>query len=729
MAVDEAPLLLTHVCRRWRDAALSMPVLWQNLHIPLPACPVRPHRIPSAQSTSGSQSAAPSLPPVQTLVNIWGAPPILMGQPVTVAPPALRPEEIHVIHHLQQLYETAISTWKRKMILRIEAVDAWLSRSGNLKLGLNIVEWSPPPDRRTITNGWKIKLAPLKIQLIEVLRKHKHKWQRLELSVTWRFLSEILATEAENLAYLKINHAPMSPPNIAESNQRFIIQRPGAIEDSSDDDELDDLDAENPEEHVTAAQSAAQQMFMKSALLKSSRESLRTLYLKALTTDLFLLPVKWENITELFFEGYSSRFSSWTPLPLIGVHSRFTKQEAALLLAKLTNLRKCHMLVGRADRRRPSVANLLPETKEPIVLQYLEHLSIHETNARQEESLASFFSAFEFPALQSIVFTTTVFPRLSRPSSLLAILASCGPNIRRLAIDYRSFTERDLMQVLSIVSGTVEEVFLTVDYWETREGHWDYDEDHGPHWHGGNDSNSRFFPVFLTNGFLKKLTPRIPRDDDESGSDSGADADAQGEEVEVLCPNLTSFTCRLRTAEFDEAALLRFVHARRHWKVLQAGKIKKMIEKVKIQFAMPKSQRAAEFREEGGRSDHSVFFNQLATVSSSSKKYVHPFVYQSLKHDPMVSLVEASAPPFAYPFSSSRNPRFSAPPLEVELFWPPETRISFFPRGFPDIPGYAAGAVHSTVWSPACGALGTCTLPGNGVSENGGLTESGVRIF
>ncbi|KDR77069.1 hypothetical protein GALMADRAFT_246253 [Galerina marginata CBS 339.88] len=36
MCNDEAPTLLTHVCRAWRDIALATPQLWQSIHIPVP---------------------------------------------------------------------------------------------------------------------------------------------------------------------------------------------------------------------------------------------------------------------------------------------------------------------------------------------------------------------------------------------------------------------------------------------------------------------------------------------------------------------------------------------------------------------------------------------------------------------------------------------------------------------------------------------------------------------
>jgi len=56
LSEDEAPLVLTRLCRRWRDVALHAPELWARLYIPLPARPIR--RIPTRCSPRTARSSA-----------------------------------------------------------------------------------------------------------------------------------------------------------------------------------------------------------------------------------------------------------------------------------------------------------------------------------------------------------------------------------------------------------------------------------------------------------------------------------------------------------------------------------------------------------------------------------------------------------------------------------------------------------------------------------------------
>ncbi|TFK30162.1 hypothetical protein FA15DRAFT_663535 [Coprinopsis marcescibilis] len=729
MSTSQAPMLLTHVCHRWREATLSMPSLWATLHIPIPAQPAGPYRSSLHEYDSFSVAFA---------AQAVGANP---------PPPApLREEEHQVLAYWKAVYDTSLAHWKRKMEVRMAFVEEWLRRAGGLKLSINIIEWAPPPDRRTITHSWKNKLPGQKIKLLDILKSHAARWERLELSVTWRFLSEILSTEAPNMKYFKVCYAPMSPPNFFESNSRFVMSQVTS-------DEEEDQSAE--EAAASAAQAAAQTMYTESKLLKSSK--LSTLYLKTLTTDIFLLPTRWENITELFFEGYSSRFPTWTPLPGMGTLTKFGKTEAKDLLTRCPCLRKCHLLVGRGDRRnRNPLSLLIPnQAKEVITLQHLEHLSVHETNPREEEALASLFESFQFPALRSIVFTTSALPRLSRRSSLITLLTQCTNDIQKLAIDYRSFTKTDLSEVLGMVSETVEDLWLTVDYWETREGHWYYEDEAaagmgatavGP----GAQNLNRPAPSFLMNDFLEELTPDIPPPPRSADAmDESGDAEPfRGVEPavtvtkRVLCPNLRLFSCRLRSAEFDEPTLLKFIRARRSNRVLESGAIKQMIRRIKVLFAVKS-------REEipAAEGDNQYNIGGMLVVEASQKfstnqekkkpaHNIHSYVFDSLKDDddvyfgiPGVGAQKDTERDVLEQSQEARQELHTKGRLQVKLGWPPEPRIAFFPKGYPDLPTVSAATIASRVWSPHCGAFGTMSLPGGGSAENRGLTDSGVRIF
>ncbi|KAH6917189.1 hypothetical protein BKA70DRAFT_325924 [Coprinopsis sp. MPI-PUGE-AT-0042] len=706
MSTEEAPMLLTRVCRRWREAALTMPVLWSTLHIPVPAPPVKPSRaVVPRWDLAGGFAVGGALAGLNPPPG-FNAP---TAQPAQ--PPSLRPEEERIAAHCQRSYEVTHAAWKTKMATRVAAVDAWFARSGGLKISFNIVEWAPPPDRGMITHGWKAKLVPLKQQLVEVLRKYRAKWQRVELSLTWRLLAEILGTEAPNLAFFKITHAPMSPPNFLESNHRLSLPF-----DSDDESDI----AEEPTAQHEAMKAIAKEMWVASPLLSASRRTLSTLYLKALTGDIFTLPVKWNTVTELFFEGYSSRFSSWSPIPTFNGNPKFTKNEAIQLLKQLPNIRKCHLLIGKgrfptADLPTAPVFTAV-EPQAPIPLEYLEHLSIHETKTDpRDENLVPLFNAFEFPALSSLVYTTTVVPRPNQQTSLLTLLSSCGSHIRKLAIDYRSFTPADLARIMELVSDHIEELWLTVDYWETRESRYPDSDDWLQQTAGalGNQLPlTRPMPAFLMNEFLEKLTPKV----------TGLFGDEQF--GPTLCPNLSSFTCRLKTAEFDEEALLDFIRARRHRGVVEAGIVKRMIENVKVHFAV---QRPRDFQDDDERpkvrpSDPWVPVN---------KPKVHAYVAKRLRDDPMVSLQEELSYPVGSIKGKERATSITAtPPLVVDVTWPAESRINFFGRGFPDLPLFASRSASSTrIWSPASGALGATSILGTMGGEYGGVTDSGVRIF
>ena len=129
MTVVEAPLLLSRVCSRWRSIVYYTPRLWATLHIPLPRPPslsrIHPSLVPSA----------------------------------------------HIVRE----------TFQIKVLGHMDAVDAWICRSGCCPLSLSF----HAHDRNAVSS----RIKPY----LEILLRHVNRWEDIDITVPLGDLSTVLA--------------------------------------------------------------------------------------------------------------------------------------------------------------------------------------------------------------------------------------------------------------------------------------------------------------------------------------------------------------------------------------------------------------------------------------------------------------------------------------------------------------------------------------------------------
>lgn len=181
MTSQQAPILLTHVCRDWRAAALKMPRLWASLHIPIPHRPQKPF----------------SYPPYPTPI-----------------PPELSDEEC-------QTYTSAVQRWEYKMQERRDIVRTWLTRAAGCKLSLSITLWE---GRRSSADA-DVANDMIK-SIMDIVISVSRQWKRIEVLASHPHISDLLALPAQSVPYLesvKVTCNPFSsPPSTALARYRPV---------------------------------------------------------------------------------------------------------------------------------------------------------------------------------------------------------------------------------------------------------------------------------------------------------------------------------------------------------------------------------------------------------------------------------------------------------------------------------------------------------------------------
>ncbi|KAG2002520.1 hypothetical protein CC2G_004704 [Coprinopsis cinerea AmutBmut pab1-1] len=107
MSSSHAPLLLTRVCRSWREIALNHAPLWSSLHIPIPSHPDVQHYVPGAQDDF---------------------------DPDTM----LTRRENRLTEEQREVFAMEVERWKARVEKRKEMVATWLSRAKGTNLFLSI---------------------------------------------------------------------------------------------------------------------------------------------------------------------------------------------------------------------------------------------------------------------------------------------------------------------------------------------------------------------------------------------------------------------------------------------------------------------------------------------------------------------------------------------------------------------------------------------------------------
>ncbi|KAG2018706.1 hypothetical protein CC2G_008108 [Coprinopsis cinerea AmutBmut pab1-1] len=180
-----APLLLTRICRQWRELAINYPPLWSSLHIPIPNVPEPMLYIPGYY-TNNHESRV------------------------------LSEEE-------QEYFDGEVERWHSRMAQRTQSVSLWLSRAKGSGLSLSIVV-GRKRDRHPFGLGRPEPEAVT--ELISLILGYASQWERFEISAPLNIASRFLSTPASRtpaLRSLKVNTPdrirlgdppPTNPPSL-----------------------------------------------------------------------------------------------------------------------------------------------------------------------------------------------------------------------------------------------------------------------------------------------------------------------------------------------------------------------------------------------------------------------------------------------------------------------------------------------------------------------------------
>lgn len=158
MSSLQAPVLLTHVCRDWREAALKMPRLWASLHIPIPNRPSKPNAFSSYPTPTS---------------------------------PQLAEEEF-------QRHTQAVQRWETKMQERRQIVKTWFTRAAGCKLSISITFY----DGRRIPGEAEVVSNTLK-SIMDIVVAYSPQWKRIEVVASHPHICDLLALPVHTVPYLE----------------------------------------------------------------------------------------------------------------------------------------------------------------------------------------------------------------------------------------------------------------------------------------------------------------------------------------------------------------------------------------------------------------------------------------------------------------------------------------------------------------------------------------------
>ncbi|TEB24581.1 hypothetical protein FA13DRAFT_1817884 [Coprinellus micaceus] len=647
MSPVEAPMLLTHICKQWRELVQGMPLLWSSIYIPIPNYPT----VASCVATMG-----------YTRPTRDGA---------------------QLSEEQQEVVDEVFATWDAKIEQRRDVVRQWLERAEGSNLFISLMQWDarrePGPSHPAPGVNTDSAERGAVQEIVELIRSYSKQWKRLEISASRSIVRQLLsvpAEEAPNIEFLRVSSRPVFVlPNPAMFGPMGVnLAGLPAQEDSNDS------------------------LFPDGSLVTAP--SIKGLSLRVVQQDITRVPTRWDTLTGLFFYGYAQHGPP-TSVPLT-----FTPSQALDLLAMCPNLKSCGLAVGShsswtlAGPPGATVpADIIDEPRR-VVLAHLERLFVQE---QPSYPLAKFFESLEMPKLLSLSFATTIAPTkpiergeadpdappaptthggpfqqlIGHPmvhhaslfapthsptaasppppeSSLIVILRNCGHSIKKLEFDYHSQTQANLRECLRLAEN-VEKLGLNIvgnpaGGLNNRSGMYYI-----------NDRGREHAPAYMGNTFFRELIPAV------DGKDEG--------ELGCLCPNMTSFSVRLMTAEFNEEALMEFVRARRHAKVLKRGVAR--LRKVKVSFALEKKKRKpvgdATDGNDGGEAELEdvVIRSPLSMLGRKLKKKPAPWaLLKSLEGQPDVDL-EGLEAEVSWPRSEGRGLMMLPGRLMSEGMWSP----------------------------------------------------------
>ncbi|KAH6906321.1 hypothetical protein BKA70DRAFT_1372415 [Coprinopsis sp. MPI-PUGE-AT-0042] len=164
ICASEPPMLLTHVCRRWRRVAFEMPLLWAKLHVHIPFYPELPARL-GPQAEHPSQSASPHH-----------------------ADP-LREEE-------RRAYYEDVAYWEAKMRDLKIMVFQWLARAKGCQISLSLSQFTNILDSNP-------KGSSEVNEVIAVLLAWCAQWKSVEIYASSPVIAQFLAVPTQKAPLLQ----------------------------------------------------------------------------------------------------------------------------------------------------------------------------------------------------------------------------------------------------------------------------------------------------------------------------------------------------------------------------------------------------------------------------------------------------------------------------------------------------------------------------------------------
>ncbi|KAJ2919940.1 hypothetical protein MD484_g416, partial [Candolleomyces efflorescens] len=528
LAPREAPFLLSHICRRWRDVAFRTPRLWARLHIHIPIYPEVPT---SYQGLRSARDAGRLLEPAR-----------------------LTQEEIH-------LYRSIVQRWEDKMHDYRIAIEAWLTRAAKCPLTVSLQQSS------NVSDATKGKEA--QDSILETVFRFSKQWKSIQIHAPTSILERLLTMSKDDLESLEHFAAQWD----ISYRDRPTLGAPGGAGGGGGGGNTGETFGEN-NPGIT---------------IFTDAPNLKRLSLQNVPYPLKHFHVQWDQITELILGKFALPNSDiFAPRPVLFAHRALDILERCpnLVRCRLTlgkTYAFSHNTPGGGGPQYP----LIDESRAVVRLEYLECFCINEGNP-----LGNFFEFLEVPRLKELVFKTSQYPRAApRPSPtptptltpavtqlaaqpqdpqddtsaaprrgattscLMPLFERYGENIEKLLLDESMLSNEDMERCFKLLKNLTHLKLTRMSYIRPF-----LDRTSPP----GTEPN--FVVGYLSRKIWERMTPSMFNYD--AGSEGGDHAVGMsccdnGAGVDLLLPKLTSFSCRVHAPELVQDHIIQFLRSRR----------------------------------------------------------------------------------------------------------------------------------------------------------------------
>ncbi|KAJ2922498.1 hypothetical protein H1R20_g14613, partial [Candolleomyces eurysporus] len=525
LAPKEAPFLITHICRRWRDLAFRTPRLWARLHVHVPIYPEVPT---SYQGLRSARDAGRLLEPAR-----------------------LTQEEI-------DLYRCIVERWEDKMHEYRTAIDAWLTRAAKCPLTISLQQSS------NVSDATKGKEA--QDSILETIFQFSKQWKSIQIHAPTSILERLLTMSKDDLKSLEHFAAQW---DISYRDRTTFAGVGGG--GGGGGNAVESFGDSNP-----------------GITLFSDAPNLKRLSLQNVPYPLKHFHVQWDQITELILGKFALPNSDiFAPRPVLFAHRALDILERCpnLVRCRLT-LGKTYAFShngpgGGGHHQFP----LIDESREIVRLEHLECLCINEGNPlgnffeflevpRLKELV---FKTSQYPRAApqaqpqdhghhdpTVTATNpapTDSPRRTTTSCLMPLFKRYGENIEKLLLDESMLSNEDMEKCFGLLKNLTHLKLTRMSYIRPF-----LDRTLPP----GAEPN--FVVGYLSRKIWERMTPKMPATTTPASVDSeGASEDglreglvSRFEDSDLLLPRLTSFSCRVHAPELVQDHVIEFLQARRH---------------------------------------------------------------------------------------------------------------------------------------------------------------------